>query len=178
MDFQSSSLIPRTVRRNSSHSKLLSYRGSCIIAFNMNARKFFRQIFPRGKTSRLQSAPAVTGKHSTVYPTNHVRNLPLRRLRGTSWCARKPVSTSFANSVVLGPSLPTGENSEHESTANTTTAVSTTTSPPNPRTFRLSLIPTSINENYLQEYLKGLRCEPGIPTENDVLAYSLTPYID
>jgi len=46
-----------------------------------------------------------------------------------------------------------------------------------PRTFRLSLIPTSVKESELREYLNALECSEGLAAAN-ILAFSLAPFID
>ncbi|KAF8535303.1 P-loop containing nucleoside triphosphate hydrolase protein [Trichophaea hybrida] len=50
-------------------------------------------------------------------------------------------------------------------------------SPLHPRTFRLALIPTTIDDDGFRQYLGGLECENGIPTQK-ILAFGLAPYMD
>jgi hypothetical protein len=49
--------------------------------------------------------------------------------------------------------------------------------PSQPRTLRLSPLPTSINEIRLRQYLNSLECDAEYQAEN-ILAFSLAPYMN
>jgi hypothetical protein len=125
---------------------------------------FLRRLFRLGvdKLARSQSSPpASAGRHGIDVPHE-----PRPTSSAHERSAAQPISASAADVVMSG----------NDRTA--TTTVSTTSSPQSPRTFRLSLIPISIDQNRFKIYLRDLRCRSGTPTENNILAYSLAPYTD
>jgi hypothetical protein len=104
-----------------------------------------------------------------------------------------PSVTTRSTNTRLHPTEPRktrGKRKEHPSTDTNSpnrpkksTNTPTNTSPPHPRTFRVSSIPTNIDKAGLRQYLCDLECEKGIQPQNsgiqlqNILAFSIAPYI-